>query len=266
MPRALTAALCLAAAPALAFEGVIDTRMTVNTGKMDDSGGPKTITGKGSITIKGLNTRMDQEMTMPGITGPVKQTVIHRSDEPNTTYMLHDSNKTYSKMTSDPSEREQADTSKWTVKRLGKDTVAGRSTEHVLVNREGKEEATEVWIDRNLVSAGDLEKAIAQGERSGGWWMALKKEGVAGVPLKVVTKSGKGEGTMTWEATSVKSQSVPDSAFKVPAGYTEGKSGFGGGTLTPAQQQEMKNKMMEHLTPEQRQKMEEMMKQHGGGK
>ena len=38
---------------------------------------------------------------------------------------------------------------------------------------------------------------------------------------------------MTWEATSVKSQSVPDSAFAIPSGYTESK-GYGGMTARAA--------------------------------
>ena len=70
---------------------------------------------------------------------------------------------------------------------------------------------------------------------------------------------------MTWEATSVKSQSVPDSAFKIPSGYTESKAGTGiGSSLTPEQQKQMREQMMQRLSPEQRQQMEEMMKQKQG--
>lgn len=265
MTRALVAALCLAAVPALAFEGVIETRMTV-TGPKTGEGGSQSFSGIGSITIKGLNSRMEQQMTMPGITGPIKQVIIHRADDPNTTYMVHEQNKTYQKITSEKGDRDDSAATKWTVKKLGKETVAGRTTEHVQMTRVGSENQQEAWIDRNLVSAGDMEKALAGDDRGeGGWFQALKKEGVAGIPLKVVAKNAKGEGTMTFEATSVKAQSVPDSAFKVPAGYTESKGGMGG-TLSPDQQREMREQMMQRLTPEQRQKMEEMMKQHGGGK
>jgi hypothetical protein len=265
MTRALVVALCLAAVPALAFEGVIETKLTMQSNKPSGSGVPQTMSGTGTISIKGLNSRMEQSMTMPGITGPVKQVVIHRADEPNVTYMLHENNKTYSKDTSDKESKGDAEASKWTVKKLGKDTVAGRSTEHVQVQHEGRADAMDVWVDKNLVSAGDLEKALAAGDRGqGGWWQALKKEGVAGIPLKVQTKGHDGEGAVTWEATSVKSQSVPDSAFKVPAGYTEAKAGYGG-AMTPEQQQQLREQMMQRLTPEQRQRMQEMMKQHGGG-
>jgi len=265
MIRALTLVLCLAAVPALAFEGVIETKMSMSSAKMAQSGGPQSVSGTGTISVKGLNSRMEQQMTLPGVTGPMKQVIIHRADEPNTTYMIHEANKTYQKITSDKSDHDDSEASKWTVKKLGKETVAGRSTEHVQVTNTDRGDVMEVWIDKNLVSAGDLEKAFSQaGRGGGGWWQALKKEGVAGIPLKVVANSSKGEGGVTWEATSVKAQSVPDSAFKVPAGYTESKSGLGG-SMTPDQQKQMRDQMMQRLTPEQRKQMEEMMKQHGAG-
>jgi hypothetical protein len=262
MTRALAVALCLAAVPALAFEGVIETKMTMNRAAMGDPSAPAgssaAVTGTGLITVKGLNSRMEQQMEMPGMGGR-KTIIIHRADE-NTTYILNPANKTFSKHTTEKNDDSEA--SKWTVKRLGKDTVAGRSTEHVAVSKEGGQDRLEVWIDKNLVSAGDLEKAFNAGGRGeGGWWAALRKEGVAGVPLRVLSKNAKGETVVTWEATSVKAQSVPDSAFAVPAGYTEGQ-GFGGG-MGPGGAG--RDQMLQKLTPEQRKQVEEMMKQHQGG-
>jgi P pilus assembly/Cpx signaling pathway, periplasmic inhibitor/zinc-resistance associated protein len=265
MTRALAFALCLAAVPAFAFEGLIETKMTLSSSKMSESGGPRSVSGTGTISLKGLNSRMEQQMTLPGVGGPVKQVVIHRADEPNTTYILHEQNKTYQKLTSEKGERDDSAASKWKVKKLGKDTIAGRSTEHVQVTHEGRGDVMDVWIDKNLVSSGDLEKAFSASEgQGGGWWQALKKEGVAGIPLKVVASTNKGEGGVTWEATSVKPQSVPDSAFKIPSGYTESKAS--GGSMTPEQQQQVRQQMMERLTPEQRKQVEEMMKQHEPGK
>jgi Domain of unknown function (DUF4412) len=266
MTRALAAVLCLAAVPALAFEGVIDTKMTMNRGKMEGApeGTPSSMNATGQISVKGLNSRMEQQMSVPGMGGPGKTVVIHRAAEPTTTYILHESNKTYSKITSDKGDRDESEASKWTVKKLGKDTVAGRSTEHVQVQRAGGGDVMEVWIDKNLVSAGDLEKAFNAGGRDqGGWWAALRKEGAAGIPLKVISKNNKGETTVTWEATSVKSQSVPDSAFAIPAGYTESK-GFGG-MSSPGDTQQRKEQMMQQLSPEQRKQVEEMMKKYQEG-
>jgi hypothetical protein len=265
MTRALAVALCLAAVPAFAFEGVIETKMTMNRGAMDAHAGGNpaasqtSLTGTGLITVKGLSSRMEQQMAIPGMGGG-KTIVIHRADEPNTTYILNDGSKTYSKHTIE--KNDESEGSKWTVKKLGKDTVAGRSTEHVQVSKEGGQDQLDVWIDKNLVSAGDLEKAFNAGGRGqSGWWAALRKEGVAGVPLKVLSKNAKGETVVTWEATSVKSQSVPDSAFAIPAGYTESK-GFGGMMAPGGASRE---EMLQKLTPEQRKQVEEMMKQHQGG-
>ena len=262
MTRALIAALCLATLPALAFEGVIDTKMNA-TGPASAQG--MSIAGNGKIYLKGLDSRMEQEMKLPGSSGPMKQVVIHRSDE-GVTYIVNDANQTYQKIGADKDEQPPSDT-KWTVKKLGKETIAGRSTEHVQVSQQGKN-PMELWVDTKLVSSGDLEKAFAAGDRrAGGWWKALKEAGVAGVPLKVVSKH-EGDTGMTWEATSVKAQSVPDSMFKVPAGYTEGRgSGMGPGMSSPhqPQHQQMRDQMMERLSPEQRKQVEEMMKQRGAG-
>jgi len=137
MPRALTVALCLAAVPALGFEGVIETKMTMNRGKMDGApeGVPTSFSGTGTITVKGLNSRMEQQMNVPGMGTGGKTVVIYRADE-KTTYILNTASKTYSKHAREPNE-DESDSSKWTVKKLGKDTVAGRSVEHVQVQRAG---------------------------------------------------------------------------------------------------------------------------------
>ena len=50
MTRALTVALCLATVPALAFEGVIESKMTMNRGKADGAppGTPTSFSGTGT--------------------------------------------------------------------------------------------------------------------------------------------------------------------------------------------------------------------------
>jgi hypothetical protein len=146
MTRALLLFLCTAALPALAFEGVIDTKMTM-TGKGDGD------VRDGSVTIKGLNFRMDSETKHAA--GVTKMTSIARAEEPGVTYILNDQSKTFQKVDS-KSDPERDDGSKWTVKRLGKETIAGRTTEHVQLQKDGGSNAMEVWVDTQLVSASDL--------------------------------------------------------------------------------------------------------------
>ena len=175
--------------------------------------------GTGTITIKGLSSGWTSEMSLP--TGATKMTTITRAEEPGVTYILNENAKTYQKQ-SEPSERE--DGSKWTVKRLGKETIAGRSTEHVALSKEGGSEAMEVWVDTQLVSASDLSKAFSRG--GGTWWKALEKAGVAGVPLKFVSQ-GKGKPGATWEATKVTAKSVPASTFQIPRRLHRGRRASG---------------------------------------
>lgn len=239
MKRALLLILCTAALPALAWEGVIDTKMTAGHGDM-------TMNGTGTITIKGLSARMDQQLLVPG--GGTKMTTITRAEEPGVTYMLNEQNKSYQKLDSKSDPAEQDDGSQWTVKRLGKETIAGRSTEHVQLQKKGSSETMEVWIDTQLVSASDLNKAFSRG--GGGWWKSLEKAGVAGVPLKFIAHGKEGKDTATWEATKVTAQSVPASTFAIPSGYSEGH-GFGGGMGGPP--------AMNKLTPEQQKQLQDMM-------
>ena len=91
------------------------------------------MSGTGTVTIKGLNFRMDNEMTLP--TGPTKMTSIARAEEPGVTYILNDRNKTFQKIDS-KKDGPGGDPEKWTVKRLGKETIAGRTTEHVQVQQD----------------------------------------------------------------------------------------------------------------------------------
>jgi len=244
MKRTLLLLLCTAALPALAFEGVIDTKLTM-TGKDAAMSGP------GTITIKGMNFRLDTELNVPG--GTTKMTSIVRAEEPGVTYILHDKSKTFQKIDS-KSDLSDSDPAKWTVKRLGKDTVAGRTTEHVQLQRDNASDAMEVWVDTQLVSQADIAKVLARGGGNG-WWKALEKAGVAGVPLKFVSHGKDGKDQATWEATKVTAKSVPSSAFQIPAGYTEG-SAYGG----------MTGGAMDKLTPEQQKQLQEMMKKRETGK
>ena len=253
MTRALLLVFCTAALPALAFEGVVDTKMTY-TGKEAQ------MSGTGTITIKGMNFRMDIEMTPSAATaksmpiGPAKMTTIARGDEPGITYIINDRSKTYQKLDAKHEGSDEA-ANKWTVKRLGKETIAGRTTEHVELHNADKAEGDvmEVWVDTQLVSASDMTRAFAQ-RGSEGWWKALQKAGVAGIPLKFVSHSNDGKNEAVWEATKVTAKSVPSSTFEVPAGYTEG-SGYGGPGMGMGKGMK--------LTPEQQKQLQEMMQKQG---
>ena len=265
MIRALVVALCLVALPAAAFEGVLHTRMS-SPQKLPDG---KPFESTGTIQVKGLNSRMESSGFMGG---SAKHIAVTRASEPGVTYILYPEKQAYTKFDSKKDKPDASDTDdvKWTIKRLGKDKVAGRTTEHVLFTKAGSTDETEAWIDQNLVSEADIAKILSGGNQMGqrhSWWAALKKEGLSGIPIKFVHREkDKPDHTVTFEVTEVKSQSIPDSAFAIPSGWKE--IGFGEGMMTADQQKQMKDQMqkaMEKMTPEQRKQFEEMMKQHGGG-
>jgi hypothetical protein len=261
MTRALVAALCLAAAPALAFEGVLINRMS-SPQKMPDG---KPLSATGTIQVKGISTRMESS----GVFGTGKQVVITRAAEPGVSYILYPERKTYTRIdgSKEKEDADPADAKKYTIKRLGKEKIAGRTTEHVLVTKAGSSDESEMWIDMNLVSQADMAKAWTGTTKGQSWWGALKKEGLGGIPIKFIHREkDKPDHTVTWEITEVKEQPVPDSAFAIPAGYTEVKMGEGG--LSTDQREQMRDQMkkaMENMSPEQKKQLEEMMKQHGSG-
>jgi hypothetical protein len=55
---------------------------------------------------------------------------------------------------------------------------------------------------------------------------AMLPDGVEGVPLKIENSTP--EGNMVMEVAEIKRESLPDSDFKIPADFKEGKMGFGG--------------------------------------
>jgi hypothetical protein len=173
MPRVLVAALCLAAVPALAFEGVLQTKMS-SPQKMPDG---RPLSATGTIQVKGISTRMESS----GVFGAGKQVVITRSAEPGVSYILYPERKTYTRTKEKEDPADPAEAKKYTVKRLGKEKIAGRSTEHVLVTKAGSGDESEMWIDMNLVSQSDMARAWTGTSRSQGWWGALKKEGLGGI-------------------------------------------------------------------------------------
>ena len=270
-------ALALSALPALAeFEGVIDMKM--------EGGGAAAMSGTGKTYVTKRAWRSEMEMSseemrknpeMLKATGgktSVRLIMLGKLSEPGISYMINENTKTYARidaaeMAKDlPKDTER----KWSVKRLGKDHVAGLACENVRAVETGKKTEYEICVSTELASGEWMRALQGQQRGAGGIWVkALKDAGVEGFPVRMVIKESEtGPVTMKMEATKVERKSLPASLFEVPPGYKE-TSMMGAMAQNPEQAKQMEDaqkqmkEAMDKMTPEQRKQMEEMMKKMG---
>lgn len=251
------------------FEGVADMKITT-TGAHATSGAGKTYVSK-------AGWRSEMEMSSPEMakaTGvpSMKWIAFGKLADPDKVYMLNDKMKTYAvldaKKTAEMAESLSKREHKYTVKKLGRDTVAGLACENALVTEEGTKTQIEACMSKEFMT-GNWLKAMERGRRGGGDFMkALKDAGLEGYPIRMVTKSKDDGGTTTMELTKVERRSIPASMFEVPPGYKEtSMMGLWAQTPEQAKQMEQAQKQMEeamkNMTPEERKRMEEMMKAMG---
>ena len=268
---AVIAALIVAAPAAAAdFEGVMDSKMTVQGEQHGMSGTGKTYLGKAGL-------RMEMQMAAAGGGGPMdmKMTTLVLRSKPGLAYLVNDARKTYSEIDSARhAGREPSEPEKYAVKRLGSEKVAGYDCAHAVVTGE-KGEQFEVWTTREIGGAAEYWASQRQGSRDRvAMFKALEEAGVVGWPMKWLHRSGK-EGQVVWEVTRVERKSVPASLFDL-AGYTRTEGGAMGGAsqmqLSPEHQRQMddaaqrRDEALKNLPPEQRKRVEEMMKSMNRGK
>lgn len=252
--------LLIVARPAFAgFEGYIEMKMTMKNG----SGAMK-----GHISSVGARTEVEARAPQTGGM-PFQTTVVMKFSNPDVVYLLNDTAKTYSEINI----KEAGDAGKnrpqkeYTVKKLGKEKVAGYTCEHLLLTaRDGRE--TEVWTTKDLVDLAVFREYIRhsrQGADVQGIMKALQEAGAEGFPARMITRDQKnGEPSVTLELVKAEKRTVAASMFEIPAGYKK-QAGILGMLPLPQEQQQTINKAMEKLTPEQRKMLENMLKHKGGG-
>ncbi len=250
------AVLALPLAASADFEGVLESRL---------SGPHANGTAKLWLSKAGARMEMDMKPSAPAPGGPaapreVRMVTIHRSAEPDATYLVNVEQKSYTVLDArQAGARGEEQEETYTVKKLGAGQVAGLRCERaILTSSHGKE--VELCNDSSLLGGSALLHALEQRSR-GRMFGALKDAGVGGFPLRWIQKEK--DGATTWEVVRAHRERVPASAFEIPAGYQ--KKDLIGTMASPEQQRKMEE-AMKKMTPEQRQKMEEMMKRLQGGK
>jgi hypothetical protein len=271
--KALLFAALLAsiATPARAdFEGVIEMRIT--------SAGAGGANGKGKTFVSKVGWRSEMEMTSPEMAQalgnkPFRTVMMAKTAAPDTVYTLNDAMKTYAvidaKQMRDQASKFEKGEKPYTVKRQGKDSVAGLACEKVLVREQGGTQETQACLAKDLMG-GEWARSFQRDGRSAGWMKALKDAGVEGFPVRMVTTDTQHkEFKTTMEVTRLERRVVPKSMFELPAGYTQ-TSAMGAFAQNPEQAKQMEQaqqqmrEAMKDLSPEQRKMMEELMKKAGG--
>jgi len=267
-------ALLFAAGVAKAqFEGVAEMKIST-TGAGHDQ---MTMNGSGKTYISKTGWRSEIEMHNPEMaaaTGgkPFRMVMFGKLAEPDIAYSINDAMKTYAvintKEMRDLAGKIEKKEKKFSVKKLGKDSVAGLPCENVRVTEDQGKQEIEACVSKEFLS-GDWLRAMQRGGRGGDWMKALKDSGIEGYPVRMAMTMKDQPGVKTtMEITKVDRRSVPASMFAVPPGYKE-TSMMGNFAQTPEQAKQMEDaqkqlqKAMENMTPEQRKMIEEMMKKQG---
>jgi uncharacterized protein DUF4412 len=262
MTRIAATLLFAAAATASAqFEGVADFKITTNTGEKQSVSG----TGKMYVAPRAYRSEFEMQMSGAGSKGApraMKMTMFTKLAEPDNLYMLNDENKTYSvwDLSKSREEAKNASQETYTVKRLGKDTVAGLSCQSALLTS-SKGDEIEACVSREFAVSSDWIAAMNRSDKAAGSWIhSLKGAGIEGFPVRWSTRSkGSKDAAMTMELTRIEKKSLPASLFEVPAGYKQTDTAIGGLT---AEQQKQIDDAMKNLTPEQRKAYEDAMKRY----
>ncbi len=256
----LAALLALPLAAAAQWEGVLDMKLT---GK-DTSGSAKAFVGKpGGRFEMNMTSTQAQQMGQGGI----KMVVLSKTAEPGISYMINDAQKSYARIDVNEMQKnlpKSEQDKKWTVKRLGSDSVAGYACEKALLAQEGGTSENEVCVSKEILGGAGMLGAGRRDASSQSLEKAMKANGLEGMPIRmVVREKGKPEAMVTWELVKAEKRPLPASTFEVPAGYKE--TSMMGTMMSPEQQKQMDD-AMKNMSPEQRKMIEEMMKKKGGSR
>jgi len=250
--------LLVATMAAAQSEGVADYRISSESMK-----------GTSRVSFSKVGYRLEWTMEVSedaarrGGRGPkeMKMTMFGKVAEPDVVYTINDETKTWSSWNMKDAQAEAAKSKKkYTVERLGADTVAGFACQNARIkSSEGSE--MEVCVTKELIGPAGWLSAVHRDQPGGAsWTTALREAGVDGFPIRWVTKGEGSGGNVTMEMTKFERKSIPASSFEVPAGYTKSDAMSVGMT---AEQKKQMDEALKNMTPEQRRQYEEMMKKYG---
>jgi len=216
----------------------------------------------------------------------MKIVMLQKNDTPDALYRINDADKSYTEMNLAKMRDmagQQMSTKKYTVEKLGQETLLGYKTQHVLLKDQdagdGKGMSIEMWVAKELLDYATFSKLQARRGKGAGeeaMIKALKDADADGMPLKSIATTPEGM-KVTMEVAKVDKKALSASTFEIPAGYTKSEGGLMGmmGGMSGPQADDAKKRMgdaqkrmddaMKNMTPEQREMIQKMMKQQKAG-
>lgn len=207
------------------------------------------MTGIGSKTYLSKmfykNGNIRTEVNMPIGNKTMNNVVLRLKSQPNVSILLNEMNKTYTEATASS---KSANANNYVITVLGNEKVGKYNTTHIRTINNGK--SWESWFCKDLPSV-DYPMDNNQDVRK----MAndYKAKGISGMMVKLVfNKPGTTTPTMTMLLTKYENKTLASSLFEIPAGYTKSTVNFDAEkmkNMTPAEKQEMIQKMIKANTP-----------------
>jgi hypothetical protein len=264
--RIAAAALFVRATALAQSEGVAEFKGTMS------GGSGESIPNTSTVYFSKVAYRMEMQMDMrslarkEGSQGMVpsryRMVTIQKLSDLDHLLTLNEDSRTYSvtdlkKVREDFGKNREMPQVTYTVRKLGRDSVAGFACEKALVTSSSGSEM-ELCISIELFPSAAWLAAQNRSDRSGNLFTALRDNGLDGFPIRWIARDKKDQRvTATMELSRFERKPVSASLFEVPPGYRE--TSAMGVMMTPEQEKAMKD-ALEKMTPEQRKMYEEMMK------
>ncbi len=243
--------LALAGTAAAAdFEGRAEYRVT----------GPKGQQGTAEALVGPAGARFHFELTSPEMTQAgmpgMKATTLIKADDRSHLYIISDEAHAYKVVDTDP----RAHDSGWKVTKLGPSSVAGYPCQRVRVGASEDARPAELCVSTTL---GRVPFWATSGQGDEGVPAALAKAGLDGIPIRWAPDAGEGDRGLVLELVKATRESLPSSAFEVPAGYT--KRGSSGPSLASPDSRARLEDALKKITPDQRKRLEQLLRGKGSG-
>jgi len=213
------------------FSGVMEMMLTMPSGK-----------GELTFSFGHGAQRMDMFLQMDNIPSPVRSTIITRAAEPDQATLLNHDTRSWASLNLKNAAEEAMlldFDSNYTLEKLGTVKLHGYSCQ--LVRLTSRTEKLELWLTGDLGSFASF--SLLQHQNPHFSNSALSKKlaaaGIDGFPIKTLQHSR--NGTYTMELAEAWPKSVPDSQFRVPAGYTRISANTP--TISKSQKEHLKNLM-----------------------